>query len=83
MRADILCCTAENVYTRHRAANTTTVRRAEAASSPTLVLCVQPKESATYASCNVKWEYSDNLQNKINQERGTHGTKPSPNYKSQ
>jgi len=40
--------------THSRAANTTTVRRAEAASSPTLMLCVQPKESATDASSNVK-----------------------------
>ena len=42
--------------TRSRAANTTTVRRAEAASSPTLVLCVQPKQSATDASSNVKYD---------------------------
>jgi hypothetical protein len=74
----------ENVFTRSRAANTTTVRRAEAASSPTLVLCVQPKESATEASSNVKREHStDNLQNKMNQELGMHGTKPSPNCKGQ
>jgi len=80
--ADILCCIVENVFTRSRAANT--ARRAEAASSPTLVLCVQPKESATDASSTVKWEYSaDTLQNKVNQQRGMHGTKSSPNYKGQ
>lgn len=58
------------MFTRSRAANTTTVRRAEAASSPTVVLCVQPKQSATDASSTVKWEYSaDTLQNKMNRER--------------
>jgi hypothetical protein len=47
------------MFNRNRAANKTSVRRAEVASSPKFVLLVQPKDSATQASSNVRREYFD------------------------